>query len=120
MMNEIPKIEELLQDFEMVNPELATVLREVRDMVLMIAPDCEEKIMYGGLIYATPGRMFCGLFLRKQHVSLEFDRGDLMTDRDGLLEGGGKFRRHLKIRSQEEIATKRAEAFVRQSHELKP
>ena len=113
------KIEELLQDFEMVNPELGDIIRQVREMVFAIAPECEEKVMYGGLIYALPGRMFCGLFLRKAHVSVEFDRGDRMKDTEGLLEGGGKFRRHLKLRDPGEIESKQVADFIRQSYTLR-
>lgn len=112
-------IEELLQDFDLLNPRLAPVIRQLREKVLEIAQDADEKVMYGGLIYQIPGRMFCGLFLRKGHVSVEFDRGDLMTDPGGLLEGNGKFRRHLKIRSFDDVEDKQVESFVRQSYRLK-
>ena len=113
------KVEELLADFEMVNPALSGIIHQVRERVLAIAPDCEEKVMYGGLIYATPGRMFCGLFLRKQHVSVEFDLGYLLEDENGLLEGGGKYRRHLKLRDLDDINAKQVEHFIRQSIDLK-
>ena len=113
------KIEELLQDFEMVNPELGDIIRQVREMVFAIAPECEEKVMYGGLIYALPGRMFCGLFLRKQHVSMEFDLGHQLEDENGLLEGCGKYRRHLKLRGPGEIESKQVADFIRQSYTLR-
>ena len=90
-------IENLLEEFEIVNPELSIIIRSLRKMILAIAPDYEEKVMYGGIIYSEPGRMFCGLFLRKKHVSVEFDLGHLLKDKNKLLEGSGKFRRHLKI-----------------------
>lgn len=112
-------VESLLQDYDLLNPELAPVIRSLREMVRAIAPDAEEKVMYGGLIYQLPGRMFCGLFLRKGHVSVEFDRGDLMVDDYGLLEGKGKFRRHLKIRSFDDVEDKQVEPFIRQSYSLK-
>lgn len=108
-------VESLLQDFDLLNPGLSPVIRSLREMVRAFAPDAEEKVMYGGLIYQLPGRMFCGLFLRKQHVSVEFDRGDRMADPEGLLEGSGKFRRHLKIRSFDDVEEKQVEPFIRQS-----
>jgi hypothetical protein len=39
-------------------------------------------------------------------VSVEFAKGAYITDARGHLEGGGKHRRHLKLRSLEEIETK--------------
>lgn len=118
-MNNDMQIEELLQDFEMVNAELGGIMRSLREMVLVIAPDSDEKVMYGGIIYAIPGRMFCGLFLRKRHISVEFDLGCLLEDRFGYLEGNGRYRRHLKIHNSDEVKSKMVETFVRDSYELK-
>ena len=61
------EVEKLLQDFELVNPVLTFVLRSIRELILESAPDSEEKLMYGGIIYSIPGRMFCGLFLRMRN-----------------------------------------------------
>jgi hypothetical protein len=91
------RIKELLQDFDLVNPELGKIIRSLRKTVLSIAPNSEEKVMYGGIIFAIPNRMFCGLFLRKNHVSVEFDLGYLLKDPQKHLEGSGQYRRHLKI-----------------------
>ena len=54
--------------------------------------ESEEEIKYGGLVYIIDNRLFSGIFLRNNHISIEFDNGA-----DKLLEGKGKFRRHLKI-----------------------
>ncbi|MBT8378141.1 MAG: DUF1801 domain-containing protein [Ignavibacteria bacterium] len=113
------EIEKLLQDFELVNPVLVIIMRSLRKMVRKIAPDSEEKIMYGGIIYSMPERMFCGLFLRKNHISVEFDLGYLLNDDDEYLEGKGKYRRHLKIHNKEEIIIKKVEKFIKESLLLK-
>jgi len=112
------EIEKLLQDFELVNPPLVFIMRSIRKMVRKIAPDSEEKIMYGGIIYSIPERMFCGLFLRKSHISVEFDLGYLLNDDDKYLEGKGKYRRHLKIHNEEEIRIKKVEKFIKESYVL--
>ncbi|MBU1100135.1 MAG: DUF1801 domain-containing protein [Bacteroidetes bacterium] len=118
-MKQNKTIETLLEEFEILNPELAVLIRSIRKMILAIAPECEEKVMYGGIIYAKPGRMFCGLFLRKKHISVEFDLGHLLTDKNSFLEGSGKFRRHLKIYNGEEVKLKLVEKFVKESFSLK-
>jgi len=81
------RITTLLRDFEIVSPKLGKIIRVLRKSALKIAPDAEEKIMYGGIIFTIPNRMFCGLFLRKNHVSVEFDYGSLLHDPDNNLEG---------------------------------
>ena len=114
------KIETLLQDFDFVNPGLSKIIRFIRNTVFYIAPSSQEKVMYGGIIFTMPDRMFCGLFLRKNHVSVEFDLGYLLNDTGKLLEGSGKYRRHLKIHDKNEIKTKRVEYFISESFDLIP
>ncbi|HAJ95428.1 MAG TPA: hypothetical protein DCP02_04250 [Actinobacteria bacterium] len=58
---------------------------------------------------------FGGLFVRKKHISLEFSSGADMNDSYTILEGTGKFRRHLKIRSLADIENKTVDFFVKQS-----
>jgi len=113
------QIEELLQEFDLLNPELAAIMRSLRKMVLKIAPVAEEKKMYGGIIYSIPERMFCGLFLRKNHISVEFDLGFLLEDKDKFLEGSGKYRRHLKIHNEKELTIKKVDKYIRESFNLK-
>ncbi|MCH7974833.1 MAG: DUF1801 domain-containing protein [Bacteroidetes bacterium] len=118
-MKENIRIIKLLQDFEFVNPELGKIIQSLRETILIIAPKSEEKVMYGGIIFKIPGRMFCGLFLRKKHISIEFDLGFLLKDKNEFLEGTGKFRRHLKIKNKEEIKTKMVEKFIKECFNLK-
>ena len=55
-------------------------------------------MMYGGILFSFEDD-FGGVFAYKNHVSFELSAGYLLKDPDKLLEGKGKFRRHLKIRS---------------------
>jgi len=73
--------------------------------------------MYGGIIFLSD-RPFCGLFVRKEHITVEFDRGAEMDDPKGLLEGSGKHRRHLKVHSYNDIKQKQAEFYIAQSFGL--
>lgn len=113
------EVDKLLDEFELINSELASLIHLIRQMVLEIAPESKEKKMYGGIIYSTPGRMFCGLFIRKNHVSVEFDLGYLLDDKEEHLEGSGKFRRHLKIHNEKEVKSKRVRQFIIESFRLK-
>ena len=112
------RIAELLQDFDLVNPELAKIIQSLRKMILSIASESKEKVMYGGIIFTIPERMFCGLFLRKNHVSVEFDLGYLLKDIENHLEGSGKYRRHLKIHSEYEVKIKQVEGFIKECFNL--
>ncbi len=94
----------------------------VRNIVANVAPDANEKTMYGGIVfeleYLVPKRLFCGAFVRKEYVTIEFDYGAILKDPKGVLEGAGKYRRHIKIREMSDVKTKNLEGFIKQSFEL--
>ena len=117
-MKRNPGIDQLLEDFEFLNPELAKIVSSLRKIVLKNCPGCEEKIMYGGIVFISD-RMFCGIFQRKGYVTLEFDRGNEMNNTYKFLEGSGKYRRHLKIYKKEDIEMKMAEHYILESFKLK-
>ncbi|MEO9885943.1 MAG: DUF1801 domain-containing protein [Balneola sp.] len=53
--------------------------------------------------------------MNKNHITLEFSKGFLMNDPDDVLEGSGKYRRHLKIKTYEDIENKDVTFFVKQA-----
>lgn len=112
------RINRLLEDFEFLNPELAKIVRSLRKIVLEVAPESEEKIMYGGIVFISD-RMFCGIFQRKKYVTIEFDRGNEMNNTQQHLEGTGKYRRHLKIYKKEDIEIKKVKDYIQESYKLK-
>ncbi len=112
------RINRLLEDFEFINPELTEIIRSLREIVLEIAPKSKEKVMYGGIVFIS-NRMFCGIFLRKKYVTIEFDRGNEMNNAQKHLEGTGKYRRHLKIYKKEDIEIKKAKDYIIESFDFK-
>ena len=89
------------------------MLLTMREIVFEIHPKVREKMMYGGIMFSLE-EDFGGLFVNKKHISFEFSNGFQFKDPKKLLEGGGKFRRHLKIRGLEDIKGKEVEFFVKQ------
>lgn len=109
------KVQKYLNEIERVAAERSNTLIEMREIVLSICPRADEKIMYGGLVFFFDGEMFAGLFLNKHHVTLEFSKGFIMKDPHGFLEGTGKYRRHLKIKTMEDVIKKDVRFFVKQA-----
>ncbi len=74
---------------------------------------------YGGEVLAhdpeSDKKFVGGIYVYKDHVSLEFSQGASFDDPDGRLEGKGKGRRHLKFATVEEVTRKDAEEFLRQA-----
>ena len=109
------EIQNFLNEIKIIDAEKYDSLIEMREIVLNTYPETNERIMYGGIMFFSKNEGFCGLFVRRNHISIEFSNGFLMKDPNKFLEGSGKFRRHLKIRSKEDINNKEVAFFVKQA-----
>ncbi len=107
------KVQDFLNDIKLLDHEKYLILTNLREIVFKRHGETDERIMYGGIMFSLNDD-FGGLFVRKNHVSFEFTQGFLMYDPDDILEGTGKYRRHLKIRSISDIESKNVEFFVSQ------
>ena len=107
-------VEKYLEEIMMINDNQFNILQKLREIVFEVYPKTNERIIYGGIMFSLDDD-FGGIFVRKNHISFEFGNGFAMNDPDKLLEGKGKFRRHLKIRSLSDIDDKKVEFFVKQS-----
>lgn len=112
--SENKQVEKFLEEIMMFNDEQFEILQKLREIVFKVYPETTERMMYGGIMFSLEGD-FGGIFVRKHHVSFEFGNGFTMNDTDKLLEGSGKYRRHLKIRSVSDIADKKVDFFVKQA-----
>ncbi|EBA12600.1 DUF1801 domain-containing protein [Roseobacter sp. CCS2] len=63
----------------------------------------------------NPNSRVGGVFIYTGHVSLEFAKGVLFDDPQAVLEGKGKFRRHIKLRALHDITAKTCNSFLRQA-----
>lgn len=104
-------IQELLDDIRLLGEEQLSLVESVRGLVKETIPSVSEEVKYGGIIFSS-GVQFCGVFAYKQHVSVEFSSGAKISDTLGHLEGGGKGRRHIKLRSETDIKTKELAHYI--------
>ncbi len=110
-----PKIDGFIKDTFFVDEEKGEILISLRKMALESEPDAKEEIKYGGLVFVVDGKLICGIFIRKNHISVEFSFGAMMPDPDNFLEGTGKLRRHIKILQQEDIKNKKVKSYILES-----
>ena len=96
-------------------PRHRTLLRALRKLVKRVAPDLEESVKWGNgcwLKGKTPvSYVYCG----PHHVQLGFFAGSALEDPKGLLEGGGKFVRHVELRKTADIDERAFAALLRQA-----
>lgn len=84
--------------------------------VSRVAPQADHRPMYGGLVFerqlGAPKTCICGIYAYSAHISMEFTHGAALPDPLGVLEGNGKLRRHIKLRSMGDILAKDAQGYI--------
>ena len=113
-----PKINSFLQDLKLLSPDQLDIVNEIRDLFKTNYADLKEKFIYGGIGFYIDNQLIGGAYAYKQHVSLVLGRGNELKNIHSFLEGGGKFRRHLKIFDLKDLVTKNTEYYVKQVIEL--
>lgn len=108
------QVQTFLESIMMFDDEKYKMLQNLRKIVFRNYKKADERIMYGGIMFSL-GEDFGGLFVRKAHISFEFINGVMMNDPEKHLEGTGKARRHLKIKSLADIKDKEVDFFVKQA-----
>jgi hypothetical protein len=102
-------VAELLDAVGIARPTNHAIMVALRALVQEHALEAAEMIKYGGLHYVRT-KPFCGIYSHAKHVSLEFSRG--VEFDDGLLEGDGQYRRHLKFTDPSAVDAERVGAYI--------
>lgn len=97
-----------------VRPEHRAIVREIRRLMREFAPDAEEGIAYGILVWKGT-KIFAVANPYKDGITFSFTHGTQFEDKYGLLRGRGKVGRHIKIRSMEEPKPAVLKYYVRQA-----
>jgi len=113
--SENEEVQKFLNEIKKVDDEKSDTLIELREIIFNYFPKTDERIMYGGIVFFLNDEMFSGLFFNKKHITLEFSNGYLMEDPNSILEGKGKYRRHIKLLTKEDIISKEVSSFVKQA-----
>lgn len=106
------RIAKLLEDIRFLDQARFELVQSLREIILGLAPSISEEVKYGGILFASAGQPFCGVFSYARHVSLEFGAGASLPDEYRVLEGEGKLRRHIKLLSAKDIAGKHVRKYL--------
>lgn len=109
------RIEQFIEDALFIDEEKGRIILSLKTIIQKTSPNAQEEIKYGGIVYIVDGELITGIFIRKKHISLEFSFGVEIPDPKSLLEGSGKYRRHLKIMNDKDLLNKNVEFFVTQA-----
>ena len=98
------------------SPRVQALAARLRELVRATVPDAGEKAypVWRGIGYRHPEcGYFCGIFPQENSVRLLFERGALLPDPDGLLEGTGKQTRYVDIRRQQYIRVRPIKRLIK-------
>jgi hypothetical protein len=109
------KVNCFLADIESTFPNNFEIVENIRALFFEENSTLIDDIKYGGLVFNVASKLVGGIYLYKEHISIEFSDGASFTDPSNLLEGKGKLRRHLKIQSFDDIEAKSARFFIKQA-----
>lgn len=109
------EVQTFLEATQVMSPDKYDSMIEIREIFHESYPAAEEKIMYGGLTFFLNNELFSGIFISKNHISIEFSNGFQMNDLNNHLEGKGKYRRHLKIYQRVDIQSKDIAYYIKQA-----
>jgi hypothetical protein len=115
MQSSNEKVNEFLIDIQSTFPNKFETIEEIRKIFFTANPEITEEIKYGGITFNVSGQLIGGVYVYKQHISIEFSHGAQFTDSDGFLEGKGKLRRHLKILDISDVKNKAINVYIKQS-----
>jgi hypothetical protein len=116
-------IEKYLQQ---VTPELRDIVREIRSVVVSIAPEATEKQHSRGFSYYYKERGgpvsagICQIGIFSDHVRLGFIHGAFLPDPERLLVGEPKYKKHLRIYHYEEAPWKYIKTLIEASSQFDP
>lgn len=105
--------QKFIDSIEVLDSTKYQILQKLREIVFENYPNSKERMMYGGILFSLDDD-YGGVFVYKNHVSFEFSNGYTFDDPKKVLEGGGKYRRHVKFKSIDDVETKQVDFFVKQ------
>ena len=105
-------VSEFIHDLQAHASDRYEIVKAIREIVLMQISEFDESIKYGGIVYQKDNELLAGVFAYKNHVSLELGNGFELDDIYSVLEGKGKYRRHIKFHILSDVKKKRAEYYI--------
>ncbi len=97
------------------SPKNRTLIRALRKFVNRVAPKLQESVKWGNGCWVKGKDPVAYVYSAPTYVQLGFFRGSLLEDPHGLLEGKGRYVRHIQVRKLGDIDEKAFGALLRQA-----
>ncbi|HEY0306226.1 MAG TPA: DUF1801 domain-containing protein [Longimicrobiales bacterium] len=91
------------------------IIRALRKFVKQIAPKLQETVKWGNGCWVGASGPVAYVHAETANVQFGFFYGSMLTDPKGLLEGSGKYVRHIKVRDPGDIDARAFAALLKQA-----
>jgi hypothetical protein len=96
-------------------PAHRAIVRALRGFVKRVAPGLSEAVKWGNGCWVGPKGPVAYVYAAPGYVQFGFFRGASLKDPKGLLEGNGKYVRHVKVHDPSEIDERAFAALLQQA-----
>ena len=96
-------------------PRNQDVIRALRTFVKRVAPQLQESVKWGNGCWVQGKAPVAYVYSAPDHVQFGFFGGSALKDPKRLLNGEGKFVRHIKVRKRSDIDERAFGALLRQA-----
>ncbi len=117
------EVEEFLKGISL---HLKEIVFELRSIIVSVAPDITEVILWRGLSYYREGRGgpvsagLCQIGVGRDDIRLEFIHGSFLPDPWHLLEGNRKYKRYVRLASYESAPWEALKELIASAAEFDP
>jgi hypothetical protein len=98
--------------------KLSEVAKAVRALIKKTVTESEEYVNPWKIPSIDLNGPLCFYMLQKEHVTFGFMRGAILHDPEKLLEGTGKYLRHVKLRSVADVRRPAVRSLLEEAAEL--
>jgi hypothetical protein len=96
-------------------PRNQALIGALRDFVKRVEPGLSEAVKWGNGCWVGGSGPVAYVYSATEYVQFGFFRGSALKDPKGLLEGEGKYVRHIKVRGAADIDERAFAALLRQA-----
>jgi hypothetical protein len=96
-------------------PKNRSIIRALRRFVKRVESGLEESVKWGNGCWVKGKVPVSYVYSAPSHVQFGFFRGSALKDPRGLLEGNGRYVRHVKVRKPSDIDEDVFKALLRQA-----
>src|SRR5215813_5181690 len=96
-------------------PRNRSIIRALRKFVERAAPRLQESVKWGNGCWLKGKAPVAYVYSAPDHVQFGFFNGSALNDQNGLLRGKGRFVRHIRVATPDDIEEEAFTALLKQA-----